>query len=173
MFVIINSYGQNFWKKVNEENLKTSSKVDRAAIPTNYQVFSLDIEGIKTQLSKAKLNTSRLVSDVILSFPNAEGNLEGYRIYEASVMESELSAKLPNIKSYIGKSIENPSSSIRFSVTLFGLHTMTFSGLNEISYIDPYTKDLKNYILYKKSDLVNQNKFNCGVVESESQFENL
>ena len=173
MFVIINSYGQNFWKKVNEENLKTSSKVDRAAIPNNYQVFSLDIDGIKTQLSKTKLNTSRLVSDVILSFPNAEGKLEGYRIYEAPVMEAELSAKLPNIKSYIGKSIENPSSSIRFSVTLFGLHTMTFSGLNEISYIDPYTKDLKNYILYKKSDLVNPNKFNCGVVESESQFENL
>ena len=173
MFVIINSYGQNFWKKVNEENLRTSSKVDRAAIPTNYQVFSLDIDGIKTQLSKTKLNTSRLVSDVILSFPNAEGKLEVYRIYEAPVMEAELSAKLPNIKSYIGKSIENPSSSIRFSVTLFGLHTMTFSGLNEISYIDPYTKDLKNYILYKKSDLVNPNKFNCGVVENESQFQNL
>ena len=88
LFIILNTYGQNFWKKVNEQNVRLSTKVDCASYLTNYELFSLDIDGIKNQLSKAKLNTSKVTSDVVLSFPNGDGKMETYRVYEAPVMEA-------------------------------------------------------------------------------------
>ena len=62
--------------------------------------------------------------------------------------------------------MEDPSSIIRFSVTPFGLHTMTLSSKQGTQYIDPYTKNGINYIVYSKRDLpVIDDGFRCGVTD--------
>ena len=39
-------------------------------------------------------------SDTFVAFPNAEGEMERYEIYEASVMEPDFAAQHPEIQSY-------------------------------------------------------------------------
>lgn len=155
------AYGQSsLWTKASPERLRMYEKVERASHPQNFQLFSLDLPALKAKLETAPMR-SNTTSNLILSFPAPNGKIENYRIFESPVMEAELAAKYPGIKSYIGKGIDDPSATINFSVTLFGLHTMTLSGKTGTSYIDPYTKDLKNYIIYSKRDLQATRTFSC------------
>lgn len=157
------SYGQSpLWTKVSPERLRMYEKVERASQPQNFQLFSLDLPALKAKLEMAPMR-SNAPSALVLSFPAPNGKIENYQIYESPVMEAELAAKYPGIKSYIGKGIDDPTATINFSVTLFGLHTMTLSGKTGTSYIDPYTKDLNNYIIYSKKDLQPNRAFSCMV----------
>lgn len=169
----VNSYGQNsLWTKTSNERLNELSKMDRATLPNQYDLYSLNFQAMKNQLQNAPLDSSNNISNVIIEFPNSNGQIQKYRIYEAPVMEKGLSDKYPDIKSYSGKGIDDPSSSIRFSTTIFGLHVMSLSGNSGTFYIDTYTKDLKNYIVYNRTNIQQQaNRFNC-LVQDETQIAN-
>ena len=158
-------FAQKLWNKTSDSKIAEAVKSDRTSMPSKYVLYSLDINVLKTQLLQAPLDNSGQTSNLKLEFPNPDGIEDSYTIYEAPVMEAELSRKFPNIKSYIGKGTLDPTAIIRFSVTLFGLHTMTFSGYRGTAFIDTYTKDLKNYIVYNKSDITTNSGFSCSFDE--------
>ncbi|MBC7607556.1 MAG: T9SS type A sorting domain-containing protein [Burkholderiales bacterium] len=160
------------WNKIGPEQL-TSQKLSRDSQPTAYMLYALDFDALKQLLQTAPNRTVRSTSNLIIAFPNPEGQLQNFRIYEASVMHPDLAARHPEIKSYVGQGIDDKSAMIRFSVTLFGLHTMTFSGTQGTTYIDPYTTDLHNYIVYNKSELTTNRTHACGVVDNNNLPEDL
>ncbi len=158
----INSYSQNnVWKKIDTKSTDSLTKMDRASVPSDFILFALDIQNLKNQLQLAPLDLSNIDSNVILSFPNADGSLNAYKIFKAPVLENELSKKFPNINSYSGKGIDDPTATIRFSLTMFGFHAMILSGQRETTYIDTFTKDLNNYIVYYKSSVSRTRDFEC------------
>ena len=162
MFLANFIFAQNLlWTKTTLNEIGQKSKMDRASMPTEYQLYTLDFNELKNQLIAAPSDLSNVNSNLIIAFPNPEGTFNNYKIYEASIMERGLSDKFPDIKSYIGKGIDDPTATIRFSTTLFGLHTMTLSGNKEALYIDTFTKDLKNYIVYNKSSVSPTKNFQC------------
>lgn len=164
MLLFAGSYAQNaLWKQTNTARLSQFAKTDRASIPSEFKVYTLDLPAMKAQLQLAPLRSETASSTVIIQFPNAEGTLENFRMYQSPVMEPELAAKYPEIQTYIGKGIENPATTIHLSTTIFGLHVMALTN-NGTSYIDPYTKDTKNYMVYKRSHLVNTISRQCGVI---------
>lgn len=170
VFIFFNSFGQNaLWNKVSAEATKSSVKMERASMPSKYDLYSLDLGLLKSLLLKAPLDTSNTSSNVIIAFPNPKGTLEEYKIYEAPIMEKGLADKFPNLKTYTGKSIKNPTETIRFSITLFGLHVMSLSGENGTFYIDTYTKDLSHYIVYKRQDITPSKSFHCDVIDASSE----
>ena len=160
-------HAQNgLWQPVNEDKVALLDKTDRVAMPSAYHLFNLDDTKLKAALALAPARNSG-TSSVIIEFPDGEGALQHYRIYEASVMHPELAAKNPDIKSYVGQGIENPAATIRFSTTIFGLHAMVLSPQGTV-YTEPFTQDLKNYIVYKKADLKENKAFTCGTVNKLS-----
>ena len=168
---LTHSYGQNgLWQKVSLERINELPKMERSSMPSHYELYSLDFNALKNQLANAPLDVSRVTSNVIVTFPNSEGDLINFRIYEAPVMEQGLSDKFPDIKSYSGVGIDDPSVSIRFSTTLFGLHVMSLSGNDGTYYIDTFTKDLNNYIVYNRKNIQKSGSFNC-LVQDEAEFE--
>lgn len=170
IMLYISGYSQaNLWIKVSDEKVAGLEKSMRESMPSRYQLFSLDLQALKNILQSAPNREDFTQSQIIVAFPNPEGVLENYRVYEAPVMADELSARYPDIKSYVGKGIDNPVSTIRFSISLFGLHTVTFNG-EGASYIDTYTKDLSNYIVYRKSDISSNRSFECTVVNDAQNF---
>lgn len=152
---------QNPWHKSSISILENQTKVKRTSLVTEFEVFSLDITVLKNQLINApKRGNSIAVSDHQVYFPDAEGNTKLYRIYDASVMHPELQARFSEIKSYVGVCVEDKSSVIRFSMTLFGLHAMILSPKGTV-YIDPFTADLNNYMVYKKKNAISGSSFEC------------
>ncbi len=164
-----NSKGQNsLWEKVSQGKIDNLPKMDRASIPSTYELYSLNFNALKSQLQNAPLASNNMQSNVIVAFPNSNGEIQNYRIYEAPIMEAGLSAKFPDIKSYSGTGIEDPTASIRFSTTLFGLHVMSLSGNSGTFYIDTYTKDLNNYIVYNRKNITSGRTFSC-LVEDDAE----
>ncbi|RLJ32510.1 putative secreted protein (Por secretion system target) [Chryseobacterium sp. 7] len=131
----------------------------------NPKLYHLNISELKNVLTKAPKRSTQK-SEIIISFPNSAGKMENFRVTENSNFEPELAAKYPDIKSYIGEGIENHASKIYFSISSLGLSSMEIYGDRSAVFIQPYTKDLSTYIIYKKSDSKdNLNKLECKVLD--------
>jgi len=154
------------WNKKMTSELSSLSKIERRSIPTAYEVYNLDINELKHQLQDSPKRKGKSVkSSTILSFPTANGILEKYEVFEASILNEELQKKYPAIKSYIGRNIENPSSVVRFSISKIGLHAMIMQSKEGSVYIDPYTTNKESYIIYSKKDVPKSESFECMVEE--------
>jgi subtilisin-like proprotein convertase family protein len=164
-FSFLNSQAQDkrVWNLTEEKAIANLPKVRRASFPQEYQLWKLDLQGLKNQLRNAPIRGEfNGVSNVIIQLPNAEGKLEQFRVLETPIMEPELAAKYPTIKSYVGKGIEDVTATARFSVTEFGLHSMTLSAGKSTAFIDPFTEDTNYYIVYNRASLIGDGQtFEC------------
>ncbi len=127
----------NFWRMVDEasigKNLFAQSKK-----PTAYKIFQLNDVAFRNFVFQApsEKNVQVTRSSFVVAFPNEEGIVEEYRIVDAPVMEEGLAIKYPGIRSYAGKGINNPASSIRFSVSQQGVNAVVFTPGKSSVYID-------------------------------------
>ncbi|WP_300488558.1 reprolysin-like metallopeptidase [Flavobacterium sp.] len=145
---------QRLWKPIDESSITTQKKVNRSSFPRNYNLFTLDLNTLKNSLSNAPIRGQfEGKSNLIIELPNAQGQLEHFRVMETPIMEPALAAKYPMIKSYAAQGVEDPTAVARFSVTQLGLHSMTLSSEESTVFIDPYTEDRQNYIVYNKASL--------------------
>ncbi|MFC6268658.1 reprolysin-like metallopeptidase [Frigoriflavimonas asaccharolytica] len=133
----------------------------------NPQLYSLNIDGLKSALENApkKLGKNEK-SQNIIPFPTANNTMENFKVSELSNFDPALAAKYPEIKSYVGQSLENPTNIIYFSVSPLGLSSMEISADDSAVFIEPYTKDNSTYIVYKKSDKTSSlSKFECATID--------
>jgi hypothetical protein len=106
-------------------------------------------------------------SAVIVSLPNADGEMEQFRIYENSNMDPALAARYPEIKSYIGIGINNPTLTAYFSMSPLGFKSIVLGADKQAVFIEPFSQDLKTYSIYRKADKQAAfTKFECSVVDN-------
>ncbi|MFT3795612.1 reprolysin-like metallopeptidase [Flavobacterium sp.] len=159
------SFSQQIWQKVEESEASASGKKDRSSFPKTQDFYRLDRNAFQLALQTAPMRGQN--SNLILPFPDGSGKMQHFRIYKAPVMHPDLAARFPGNESYVGQGIENRSSVIRFSVTLFGLHAMTLAANNGTSYIDPYSKDGNYYVSYLREGLTTNRTFQCHTADIE------
>lgn len=153
-FFALQGNGQSLWNKTSEDRLLSFEKMDRASKPTESLIYSLDFNLFKEQLLNAPSRDVTTNSSLIISFPMSNGQMNRFKIFETSLLHPELAAKFPDIKTYVGKSVDDNISVVHFSTTIFGLHAMIFTPNDGTVLIDTFTKNLNNYIVYNKSNLV-------------------
>lgn len=160
------SNAQNYWKKMESGNQRSKSELyQRGDTPKKYHIFSLDLDNFNSQLNFNSKNSSN-----ILELPNAFGKTSKYLVTESSNFEDGLAKKFPSIKSYSAKGIDDPSATAKISIGTDGVHIMIISGNYSTLYIDPLTKDNKNYISYKKEDFVSsRDDFECKADELKNK----
>ncbi len=155
-----------FWQKKVISEVDGINKIERRTTPKEFSVYNLNVSLLKQELQNTPKNKSKLAkSNTVLSFPTASGNFEKYEVFESSIFDESLQEKYPDIKSYIGKSVENPETIIRFSLSKFGLHALILQSNNGAVYIDPFTSNKESYIVYSKKDLPSIASFECEVEE--------
>ena len=105
------SQSKTFWQRQSIDNT-TRIKSSKQTLPKTH-TFSLNLEGLKQALVNApQRGQFTKSSNTIMTFPNEDGTFESFRIVEASVLSSELQERYPNIKSYAGQGIDDPSAVI-------------------------------------------------------------
>ena len=161
---------KSVWSNTSQEKIGNALKMERETFPSNYQLFSLDLNAFKAQLSLAPLDSSNELSSVILPFPTPDGKLKSYRVYESPIMEKDLADKYPDIKTYSAIGIDDATASMRISVTLFGVHIMSRTSQHGTYYIDTYTKDLNNYIVYSRKNIQKARTFGCLVQDNPEEL---
>ena len=158
---------QNFLKKINKGNteIKESSIYNNKSVPSKFELISFKENEFKTFLQTKSKNERKT-----LKLPNTKGGFSDFVIKEVSNFETKLSEKFSDIKSYAAQGVDDPTAVARISVGTDGFHAVIFSGNEETLYIDPYTKDNKTLIAYKRSDLEkNKDGFTCLVEESSKR----
>ncbi|MDO9136439.1 MAG: secretion protein, partial [Lutibacter sp.] len=115
-FAVSAQNSDELWTKSTGFEKSASKKLDRKSIPNKFETYQLNVNQLKSKLSKAPKRKENLEkSTTVLSFPNEKGKLEKYQVFEASILDENLQKQYPNIRSYVGKGIDNPGSTIRFS----------------------------------------------------------
>ncbi len=104
-----------------------------------YRAFSVDGTGLRQALRSAPLEFTVAApqSPATLSLPTPTGRTFTFRFVESPILSPELAAKNPDIKTYSGQCVEDPTMSTRFDVTRTGFHAMVYSPKGNY-FINPY-----------------------------------
>ncbi len=156
---------QTFLKKIDKDNftIQEDQVYYKKNFPKAYSLVSIDVNNFNTALkSKSSLKSDQKT----IQLPNANGGFSNFVINETSNFETKLSEKYSMIKSYSAQGIDDPTAVAKISIGTDGFHAVVYSGVEKTLYIDPYSKDKKSLIVYKRSDLEADNdSFTCHVDE--------
>ncbi len=160
---------KNLWTEESPENLLLFQKNTKNVLQKERRVYKLDLAQLKQQLQRTTISekTTFKKTEVILSFPDKDGEFQAYKIMESSTLSPELQRRYPNIRSYIGESNDSLKTIIRFSLSNLGLHVMKLTGGGNSEFTDPYTKDALTYVVYSKRDIEISSNYICKVIDNE------
>lgn len=150
LFIGVDGFqAQKIWSKQEKSNFLIEKKnlYEKENFPSEFVIVSLDNKSFESKLK------SKSTKRNFIELPNSDGSFSRYTIKETSNFDEVLQAKYPNIKSYSAQGIDDPTAVAKISVGTDGFHAVIFSGKKETVYIDPYTKDNKDYIVYNRSSL--------------------
>lgn len=156
---------QNYFTKVDNTNRINQVKLNSNTLPTKFDSYSINLDGFRNRLINApQRGENNVNTDLILEFPNLEGKMERYQIFEASVMHPDLQAKYPEIRSYAGYGI-GTSNFLRFSVSPYnGFNGIILGDKKAIIYqSDNSITDMVR--VYDKSSARTNGQFECSTLD--------
>ena len=163
-FFDIAAQKNNFWTPVNENVTAVSKIAQRESFPSNFALYSLNLEAFKTVLTTTP---DRFLAQegVIITLPNAEGEMERFELFEASNFEPELQAQYPDIRSYVGIGIDDKKAQLRMSIDPKGVQTMIFRAGKKTEFMEPYSENGLIYASYVSSRQKGKMPFTCSTVD--------
>ena len=144
----------DLWNDVAESAI--AFRGERLIVPVQYRTLALNMDALVGILNQTPLEGSVAIrtSPAVLSLPLPDGGNNNFRIIESPIMAHELAARYPEIKTYLGQGIDDPTATVRFDVTPAGFHAMILSAGRTV-YIDPYSRgNIRYYISYFKQDVL-------------------
>ncbi|SHF50509.1 reprolysin-like metallopeptidase [Chryseobacterium sp. OV279] len=154
--------GSSQWTRTELRSQKVKKSQEKLEFSA---LYSLNADQLKQALQKAPARFAN-AKGVVVSLPVANGKLEKFQVWEFSNMAPELQAKYPDIKSYVGTGVEDPSVVLRFSLSPVGFSSMIIrSGVSE--FIEPYTEDRTVYAVFDSKARRGHDKepFECSAAE--------
>jgi subtilisin-like proprotein convertase family protein len=171
LFVLVIATGQifaqknAFWQVQDARSLTNVVRARPDNVCQGELYFTLNVEALKQTLVNAKGKFSNLPG-VPVTFPNSNGELETFLVWENSNFEPLLQSNFPQIRSYVGKGVTDKYATINFSVSPLGLQTMVFRADNGTEFIEGYDKAATTYVLFNAKDRVSGRlPFTCGTNE--------
>jgi hypothetical protein len=167
IFFTFSSMAQNsMWNRI--ENTKDEKVIKRLNLNlANTQTFLLnksEFDNITTSTTLRKNKGKE--KGTIIELPGINGKIESFEIYEAPVFAPELSAKYPNIKSYVGVSLDSNGTRLRMSTSHNGVNTMISYLDKPTVYMEPVSKKSNEYIVYNRSAYKDfGDTFECETIE--------
>ena len=93
------------------------------AVADEPAVYDLDLEALKHSLEgvASEFDNPADLPPVVVAMPMPDGTLARFAVYESPIMEPELAARYPEIRTYGGRGLDDPTAVIRFDVSPRGL----------------------------------------------------
>ncbi|MCU1367394.1 MAG: type sorting protein [Ilumatobacteraceae bacterium] len=119
--------------------------------------LTLDAGGMAGLLATApaEFGTAARSAASVVALPSPSGGFEHFSIQETALMAPGLAAKFPEITTYVGQGIDDPTASVRLDQGPLGFHAQILTPKGTW-YIDPlYHLDDSVYVSYYRADLIN------------------
>ena len=163
----------NVWSDIPASSLAGKRSAENT--PLQFRSVSLNQTGLQNLLASVpkESNVTLRNSAAIFSLPTPDGAMESFRIVESPIMEQGLADKFPEIKTYTGQGIDDPTATIRFGWTFWGFHAIIIKP-DAYIFIEPNIKgNLDQYIVYSGSDMpVPMDLKVCGIPAQQMAREN-
>jgi Metallo-peptidase family M12B Reprolysin-like len=138
-----------------------------------YRALSLDENAQRKLLRHAPMEFSKAAkrNRVVMTLPMPDGKLARFRVEESPVMASELAAKFPEIKTYRGQGLDDPTATTRFDVTPAGFHAIVLSTHSTVIIEPAGGGRAGQYYSYDQRDaLRNSGSLNCLVSNAKQSL---
>ena len=166
--------GNEIWSRVDPSEAKSTDALYSRGSPVSFEIYEIDFKNLRKKLHSAPSREfSSHQQGNIIPFPNENGVMELFMVFRADIMEPELQLQYPNIQSYVGKSIDNPGSLVRFSLSQIGIHAMLLNSTGKTFYIDSNSSSNERCIAYSRSELERKTAFVCRFDEINHKVERI
>jgi Metallo-peptidase family M12B Reprolysin-like len=123
--------------------------------PARSQARTLDRSGMAALLAHAprEFTSAARQRPLVIELPDPKGGFQRFLLVESPVMEKALAVRHPEIKTYAGRGIDDPTATLRADLTPLGFHASVRS-TQGAWYIDPARHlDQSLYLSYFRRDL--------------------
>ncbi|NIF07412.1 T9SS type A sorting domain-containing protein [Chryseobacterium sp. Tr-659] len=175
IFLVSISLGkaQDFFTVVSERTINAQPK-NRTVQPEKFLTYKLDVASMKSYINSVPelKDDDRKDNAPIIVLPMPDGTKAKFKIWKSSVMAPKLAGQFPQIVTLTGQGIDDRYATIKLDFTELGFHAQIKSVVAGDTYIDPYAKtDINNYIIYRKSDLIDKNPRVCETKDEDFPLE--
>lgn len=108
-------------------------------------VFRLNRKEQQAVLASAPLENSQRAAPVVM-LPRPDGGLEAFSVVESPIMEPELAAKYPQIRTYLAQGIDNPAATARLSMNELGFFATVLSPEGDYAVSPTHLSDDASYV---------------------------
>ncbi len=137
-------------------------------LPARFRALEVDVKALESLLDQAPAERSAAAeaAPLFLALPYPDGTDRLFRIEESPILEPELAARFPEIRTFVAQGVDDPTATARLSLTSLGFHAMVLSTAGTV-FVNPYRRWDARYVLsYFKGDARPAGEpFRCGVRE--------
>lgn len=147
---------RSFWQDARGTPAALSPSGERASVKAaRVRAVTLDkisLAGL-LQAAPAERSAAARQSPLVMVLPDPAGGFQRFSVVDSPVMEAGLAARHPEIKTYAGRGIDDPSATLRMSVTPLGVQASVRSSAGAW-YVEPYyQRDQSLYASYYRADM--------------------
>ena len=130
----------NLWQSAAQEP-QIHAQSETWVRPNAFRAVHLQQSRLRPLLGRAPRESPQAVasSHAIISLPMPDGTQARFRFVESPVMHPDLAARFPEIKTYLGRGIDDPAATVRFDLTPAGFHAQILSSRGAV-YVEPYLR---------------------------------
>ncbi|MDX2175584.1 MAG: Calx-beta domain-containing protein [Candidatus Sumerlaeia bacterium] len=139
------------------QHVDTGHELSRRATwltPGKHSAFETDFNVLRDVLLQAPMDGAQrsVSSGLEVDLPTPDGGFERFEIWEYQLLHPELAAKYPGIRTYLGRSVENATRTVRLDATYLGFNAQVL-GEGGRYFVTPIFKDsLDEYVAYYTAD---------------------
>jgi len=156
LLFLLNTYflsaqnSETFWEDASTTRLESVDS-DIWIAPSISRSVSLDLSAFERFLNEAPLRSAN-ATPLVIPIPMPDNTIQQFAVEQTLIMEESLARQYPEIKTFVGTGIEDPSAKIYLDITPKGFHGMILSPEGTV-YIDPYFENSNEfYSSYYKKD---------------------
>lgn len=131
----------------------------------NYPTFGFKLEPLRLKTVLSAAGNTHLNATVV-ELPGPDGKKVSFKVWSNTLIPTELQTKFPDVRSFSGIRVDNPSVTIKMEYSPRGLYAMVYDGPNTY-FIDPLDAGTDEYKAYRKADALMDplNQVACQVEE--------
>ena len=150
------SHAQSIWTDMPESGIPMAG--ERRIQPSKFRAMRLNIAALQPVLAAAPERFGPAAESgnwPVLTLPLPGGGMGRFQLEETPVMHPDLQTKYPQIRTYTGRGIDDPTAVLKCDLTPWGFHGMVHSRVNGTFFIDPAVHgNTEFYVVYNKKDFL-------------------
>lgn len=166
---------ESLFRDLSRESLPARGGVWEIPLPRHFRALEVDVKALENLLARAPAERSAAAATapLLLALPYPDGTDRLFRVEESPILEPELAARFPEIRTFIAQGIDDPTATARLSLTSLGFHAMVLSAAGTL-FVDPYRRWDTRYVLSYFKDEARKAAgaaFHCDVKEESPEEE--